>query len=75
MVGTDSRTARVSVVTRNLKKSVGKYPGEKAILLWKQWKRPYIRAKNLMRRGLSEATAWRSATTAAAPGGMQAQRT
>lgn len=31
-------------------------------ILWKQWKRPYTRAKNLMRRGLSEATAWRSAT-------------
>jgi hypothetical protein len=31
-------------------------------ILWKQWKRPRTRAKNLMRRGLSEATAWRSAT-------------
>ena len=31
-------------------------------ILWKQWKRPYTRAKNLMRRGLSEATAWKSAT-------------
>jgi group II intron reverse transcriptase/maturase len=36
-------------------------------ILWKQWKRPYTRAKNLMRRGLSEATAWRSATNGHGP--------
>lgn len=36
-------------------------------ILWKQWKRPYTRAKNLMRRGLSEATAWRSATNGRGP--------
>jgi group II intron reverse transcriptase/maturase len=36
-------------------------------ILWKQWKRPYTRAKNLMCRGLSEATAWRSATNGHGP--------
>jgi hypothetical protein len=36
-------------------------------ILWKQWKRPYTRAKNLMRLGLSEATAWRSATNGRGP--------
>jgi RNA-directed DNA polymerase len=36
-------------------------------ILWKQWKRPKTRAKKLMRRGLSEATAWRSATNGRGP--------
>ena len=31
-------------------------------LLWRQWKRPFTRAKNLMRRGLEELRAWKSAT-------------
>jgi RNA-directed DNA polymerase len=30
-------------------------------LLWRQWKRPYTRAKNLMRLGLEEKRAWNSA--------------
>lgn len=29
--------------------------------LWRQWKRPFTRAKNLMRRGLEEVRAWKSA--------------
>ena len=36
-------------------------------ILWKQWKRPKTRAKNLMQRGLSEATAWASATNGRGP--------
>ena len=36
-------------------------------ILWKQWKRPYTRARNLMRRGLSEATAWLSAKNGRGP--------
>jgi RNA-directed DNA polymerase len=36
-------------------------------ILWKQWKRPKTRAKKLMRRGLSEETAWRSATNGRGP--------
>jgi len=31
-------------------------------ILWRQWKRSYTRARNLMRRGLAEERAWRSAT-------------
>ena len=31
-------------------------------IVWRQWKRPYTRAKNLMKRGLREARAWASAT-------------
>ena len=30
-------------------------------ILWRQWKRPYTRAKNLMKAGLTEERAWRSA--------------
>jgi RNA-directed DNA polymerase len=30
-------------------------------ILWRQWKRPFTRAKKLVQRGLSEARAWRSA--------------
>jgi len=29
-------------------------------ILWRQWKRPFTRAKKLMQRGISEARAWRS---------------
>lgn len=31
-------------------------------LLWRQWKRVYTRAKNLMQNGMAEERAWRSAT-------------
>jgi len=34
---------------------------------WRQWKRPYTRAKHLMRLGLDEETAWRSATNGRGP--------
>jgi len=36
-------------------------------ILWKQWKRPKTRAKKLMRLGLSESTAWESATNGRGP--------
>ena len=36
-------------------------------ILWKQWKRPKTRAKNLMQKGMSEATAWKSATNGHGP--------
>ena len=36
-------------------------------ILWRQWKRPYTRAKKLMQRGLSEARAWRSALNKRGP--------
>ncbi len=36
-------------------------------LIWRQWKRSHTRAQNLMRRGLDEATAWKSATNGRGP--------
>jgi group II intron reverse transcriptase/maturase len=36
-------------------------------ILWRQWKRPYTRAKNLMKAGLSEERAWRSACNQRGP--------
>jgi RNA-directed DNA polymerase len=36
-------------------------------ILWRQWKRPYRRAKNLMKYGLGEERAWRSATNGRGP--------
>ena len=36
-------------------------------ILWRQWKRPLTRAKRLMRLGLSEERAWKSATNGRGP--------
>lgn len=36
-------------------------------LLWRQWKRSFTRAKRLMKRGLDEERAWRSATNGRGP--------
>ena len=36
-------------------------------ILWRQWKRPYTRAKKLMGRGLPEERAWKSATNGRGP--------
>lgn len=36
-------------------------------ILWRQWKRPYVRARRLMQRGLPEARAWKSATNGRGP--------
>jgi group II intron reverse transcriptase/maturase len=36
-------------------------------ILWRQWKRSYARARNLMQRGLTEARAWRSACNQRGP--------
>ena len=36
-------------------------------ILWRQWKRSYTRAKNLMKRGFSEERAWRSAINGRGP--------
>lgn len=36
-------------------------------ILWRQWKRPHTRAKNLMKAGLTEERAWRSATNGRGP--------
>jgi RNA-directed DNA polymerase len=36
-------------------------------IIWRQWKRSYTRANNLMKRGLSEEQSWRSATNGRGP--------
>jgi RNA-directed DNA polymerase len=36
-------------------------------ILWRQWKRPFTRAKKLMQRGLTEERAWKSATNGRGP--------
>jgi len=36
-------------------------------ILWRQWKRAYTRAKNLMKMGLGEERAWKSATNGRGP--------
>lgn len=36
-------------------------------VLWRQWKRPFARARNLMQRGLTEERAWRSACNQRGP--------
>ena len=36
-------------------------------ILWRQWKRPFTRARKLIQRGLSEERAWRSATNGRGP--------
>lgn len=36
-------------------------------ILWRQWKRTVTRAKNLMRRGLDDVRAWKSATNGRGP--------
>ena len=36
-------------------------------VIWRQWKRPYTRARNLMRRGLTEKKAWITATNGRGP--------
>jgi RNA-directed DNA polymerase len=36
-------------------------------ILWRQWKRPFTRAKNLLKRGLGEERAWKSATNGRGP--------
>jgi group II intron reverse transcriptase/maturase len=36
-------------------------------VLWRQWKRPYARARSLMHRGLPEERAWRSPTNGRGP--------
>jgi len=36
-------------------------------ILWRQWKRSYTRSRNLMKRGLGEERAWKSATNGRGP--------
>ena len=36
-------------------------------IIWRHWKRSFTRAKNLMKRGLGEEQAWKSATNGRGP--------
>jgi RNA-directed DNA polymerase len=36
-------------------------------ILWRQWKRPWTRARQLMQRGIDKARAWTSATNGRGP--------
>lgn len=36
-------------------------------ILWRQWKKPFTRARNLMKRGIDENRAWQSATNQRGP--------
>lgn len=36
-------------------------------ILWRQWKKPYTRARNLMKLGVPERNAWKSATNGRGP--------
>jgi hypothetical protein len=44
--------------------------GVSCAVLWRQWERPYARARNLMQRGLTEERAWRSACNQRVRDGM-----
>ncbi len=52
---------------RNLEELDGWVRRKLRCILWRQWKRPYARARNLMRAGLTEERAWRSATNGRGP--------
>jgi RNA-directed DNA polymerase len=52
---------KLTHTTRTLEERDGWLRRKLRCLLWRQWKRPYARARNLMQRGLPEERAWRSA--------------
>jgi group II intron reverse transcriptase/maturase len=53
--------------TRALEERDGWIRHKLRCVLWRQWKRPYARARNLMQRGLTEERAWRSACNQRGP--------
>jgi hypothetical protein len=52
---------KLTEATRALEKFDGWIRHKLRCILWRQWKRPYTRAQNLMKRGLTEERAFRSA--------------
>ena len=52
---------------RNLEELDGWVRRKLRCILWRQWKRTHTRARNLMRAGLTEERAWRSATNGRGP--------
>jgi len=58
---------KLAATKRVLEESDGWIRHKLRCVLWRQWKRPYARARNLMKRGLTEERAWRSACNQRGP--------
>ena len=58
---------RLTAVRRPLEALDGWIRRTLRCILWRQWKRSYTRARTLMRAGLTEERAWRSATNGRGP--------
>jgi len=58
---------RLSEATRIFKELDGWIRRRLRCIIWRQWKRSRIRARNLMKRGLPEEQSWRSATNGRGP--------
>ena len=72
--GTNTDAARMGATTsdwrRSRESSRNWMAGSRRKLrcvLWRQWKRSHTRAKNLMKRGIEKARAWKSATNGRGP--------
>jgi group II intron reverse transcriptase/maturase len=58
---------KLTETTRALEERDGWIRHKLRCVLWRHWKRPYARARNLMQRGLTEERAWRSACNQRGP--------
>ena len=58
---------KLTETKRALEKMDGWLRRKLRCILWRQWKRPYARARNLMKRGLTEERAWHSACNQRGP--------
>jgi len=58
---------KLAATKRTLEERDGWLRHKLRCILWRQWKRPYARARNLMQRGLTKERAWRSATNGRGP--------
>ena len=58
---------RLTQTKRALEERDGWIRHQLRCILWRQWKRPYARARKLMQRGLTEERAWRSACNQRGP--------
>jgi RNA-directed DNA polymerase len=58
---------KLAATKRTLEERDGWLRHKLRCILWRQWKRSYTRARNLMQRGLTEERAWRSATNGRGP--------
>ena len=58
---------KLAATKRTLEERDGWLRHKLRCILWRQWKRPYARARNLRQRGLTQERAWRSATNGRGP--------